>query len=177
MSIQVKLSLIVAQARNRVIGAGGTLPWRLKDDMAFFKRTTMGAPVIMGRKTWESLPRRPLPGRANIVLTRDWHYDAADAARVYSSLPAALNAGRAIADREGRDEVFVIGGAELYAASLPFADRIYLTDVDAEVEGDARFPQLDMRYWAASEAEHFTAGEGNDHAFTIRRLDRTPVEV
>lgn len=177
MSSQVKLSLIVAQARNRIIGAGGSLPWRLKDDMAFFKRTTMGAPVIMGRKTWESLPKRPLPGRANIVLTHDWHYDAADAARVYSSLPAAVNAARAIADREGRDEAFVIGGAELYAATLPFADRIYLTEVDAEVEGDARFPELDMRQWAAGEADHFAAGDGNDYAFTIRQLDRMSVEV
>lgn len=177
MSIQVKLCLIVAQARNRVIGARGGLPWRLKDDMAFFKRTTMGAPVIMGRKTWESLPIRPLPGRANIVLTRDWRYEAADAARVYSSFAAAVNAARAIADREGRDEVFVIGGAELYAAALPLADRIYLTEVDTEVEGDAHFPQLDMRQWSSDEGLRFEAGEGNDHAFTIRRLDRASVEV
>ena len=177
MSIQVKLSLIVAQARNRVIGAAGALPWRLKDDLAFFKRTTMGAPVIMGRKTWESLPKRPLPGRANIVLTRDWHYEAADAARVYSSFAAAVNAARAIADREGKAEAFVIGGAELYAAALPLADRIYLTEVDTEVEGDARFPELDMRHWSPGEAVHYAAGEGTDHAFTIRRLDRAPVEV
>ncbi|MFN4184996.1 MAG: dihydrofolate reductase [Hyphomonas sp.] len=172
MSIEVKLCLIVAQARNRVIGAAGALPWRLKDDMAFFKATTMGAPVIMGRKTWESFPKRPLPGRENIVLTRDWDYDAAQA-RVYSSFPAAMNAGRAIASREGKDEVFVIGGAEIYALALPFADRIYLTEVDAEIEGDTFFPQLDMRLWHTGEVASHPAGEGNDHAFTIRRLDHT----
>lgn len=176
MSIEVKLCLIVAQARNRVIGAEGALPWRLKDDMAFFKSATMGAPIIMGRKTWESFPKRPLPGRENIVLTRDWDYDAAEA-RVYSSFPAAMNAARAIAAREGKDEAFVIGGAEIYALALPFADRIYLTEVDAEIDGDTFFPELDMRQWQSGEIAAHPAGEGNDHAFTIRRLDRATAQV
>lgn len=176
MPIEVKLCLIVAQARNRVIGTSGRLPWRLKDDMAFFKATTMGAPIIMGRKTWESFPKRPLPGRENIVLTRDWDYDAAEA-RVYSSFPAAMNAARAIATREGKDEAFVIGGAEIYGLALPFADRIYLTEVEAEVEGDAHFPQLDMRHWLSDEVAAHPAGEGNDHPFTIRRLDRASARV
>lgn len=176
MSIEVKLCLIVAQARNRVIGAAGALPWRLKDDMAFFKSATMGAPIIMGRKTWESFPKRPLPGRENIVLTRDWDYDAAEA-RVYSSFPAAMNAARAIAAREGKEEAFVIGGAEIYALALPFADRIYLTEVDAEIDGDTFFPELDMRQWRADDVAAHPAGEGNDHAFTIRRLDRVSAPV
>ena len=176
MSIHVKLCLIVAQSRNRVIGASGQLPWRLRDDLAFFKRTTLGAPVIMGRKTWESLPVRPLPGRANIVLTRDWSYDAAEA-RVYSSFPAAVNAARAIADREGREEAFIIGGAEIYAIALPVADRIYLTEVEADVEGDALFPELDMTQWTASGEREFPAGERNDYAFTVRRLDRISVQA
>lgn len=171
MSIEVKLCLIVAQARNRVIGASGRLPWRLKDDMAFFKATTMGAPIIMGRKTWESFPKRPLPGRENIVLTRDWDYDAAEA-RVYSSFPAAMNAARAIAAREGREEAFVIGGSEIYNLALPFADRIYLTEVDTEVDGDAHFPELDMRQWRQDEIAAHPAGDGNDHPFRILRLDR-----
>lgn len=176
MSTDVKLCLIVAQARNRVIGDEGKLPWRLKDDMAFFKRTTTGAPVIMGRKTWESLPVRPLPSRENIVLTRDWDYDA-PGARVYASFAAAVNAARAMAAREGRDEVFVIGGAEIYAAALGLADRIYLTEVDATVAGDARFPEFDAGQWSQGEVQSFPAGDGNDHAFTIRRLDRAPVSV
>jgi dihydrofolate reductase len=126
----IRLSLIVAQGRNRVIGSAGQLPWRLKDDLAHFKRTTMGAPVIMGRKTWESLPKRPLPGRPNIVISRDWNYDAAEA-RVYSSLSPAINAAKAMALRAGQSEVFVIGGAAIYELALPLADRIYLTEVDA----------------------------------------------
>lgn len=174
--MDVKLCLIVAQARNRVIGAGGALPWRLKDDMAFFKATTMGSPIIMGRKTWESFPKRPLPGRENIVLTRDWDYDAAEA-RVYSSFLAAANAARAIASREGKDEAFVIGGAEIYALALPFADRIYLTEVDAEVEGDTLFPELAVSEWRGDVIASHPAGEGNDHAFTIRRLDRLAAPV
>jgi dihydrofolate reductase len=176
MSTDIKLCLIVAQARNRVIGAEGRLPWRLKDDIAFFKRTTTGAPVIMGRKTWESLPMRPLPSRENIVLTRDWDY-VAPGARVYSSFAAAVNAGRAIAAREGRDEVFVIGGAQIYTTALALADRIYLTEVDAAVAGDVRFPEIDGAQWSQGEPQSFPAGDGNDHAFTIRRLDRMPVAV
>lgn len=172
----IRLSLIVAQARNRVIGARGQLPWRLKDDLAHFKRTTMGAPVIMGRKTWESLPKRPLPGRANIVISRDWDYDAAEA-RVYSSVVPALNAARAIAMRAGQQEVFVIGGAAIYEAALPLADRIYLTEVDTAPEGDAFFPQLDIAHWRETSAERFEAGEGNDHAFTMRILDRVTAPV
>ncbi len=171
MSEPIRLSLIVAQARNRVIGAAGQLPWRLKDDLAHFRRTTMGAPVIMGRRTWESLPKRPLPGRANIVISRDWNYDAAEA-RVYSSFMPALNAARAIALRAGQREVFVIGGAAIYALALPLADRIYLTEVDAAPEGDAFFPALEAAHWHETSATRFEAGEGNDHAFTVRVLDR-----
>lgn len=171
MTDPIRLSLIVAQGRNRVIGAGGQLPWRLKGDLAHFKRTTMGAPVIMGRKTWESLPKRPLPGRANIVISRDWNYDAAEA-RVYSSVVPALNAARAIALRAGQPEVFVIGGAAIYEAALPLADRIYLTEVDAAPEGDAFFPALHAGQWSETSAERHEAGEGNDHAFTLRILER-----
>jgi dihydrofolate reductase len=171
MSEPIRLSLIVAQARNRVIGSAGQLPWRLKDDLAFFKRTTMGAPVIMGRKTWESLPKRPLPGRANIVISRDWSYDATEA-RVYSSLLPAINAAKAMALRAGQAEVFVIGGAAIYAQALPLADRIYLTEVDANPEGDVHFPEIHLGQWSETSAQRFEAGEGNDHAFTVRVLDR-----
>ena len=171
MTDPIRLSLIVAQGRNRVIGTDGQLPWRLKDDLAHFKRTTMGAPVIMGRKTWESLPKRPLPGRANIVISRDWNYDAAEA-RVYSSFMPALNAARAIALRAGKPEVFVIGGAAIYALALPLADRIYLTEVDAAPAGDAFFPALETSHWHESASTRIEAGEGNDHDFALRTLDR-----
>jgi dihydrofolate reductase len=171
MTDPIRLSLIVAQGRNRVIGSGGQLPWRLKDDLAHLKRTTMGAPVIMGRKTWESLPKRPLPGRPNIVISRDWNYDAVEA-RVYSSVTPAINAGKAMALRAGHPEVFVLGGAAIYALALPLADRIYLTEVDAEPEGDALFPPVDTSHWAETSLTGFAAGQGNDHAFTVRVLDR-----
>ncbi len=170
MTEPIRLSLIVAQGRNRVIGSAGQLPWRLKDDLAHFKRTTMGAPVIMGRKTWESLPKRPLPGRPNIVISRDWNYDAAEA-RVYSSVSPAINAAKAMALRAGQPEVFIIGGAAIYEMALPLADRIYLTEVDAEPVGDAYFPAIDTRAWSESSVTRFAAGEGNDHAFTLRILD------
>jgi dihydrofolate reductase len=167
----IRLSLIVAQGRNRVIGSAGQLPWRLKDDLAHFKRTTMGAPVIMGRKTWESLPKRPLPGRPNIVISRDWNYDAAEA-RVYSSVSPAINAAKAMALRAGQTEVFIIGGAAIYELALPLADRIYLTEVDASPEGDVFFPAVDTASWSESGLTRFEAGEGNDHGFTIKVLDR-----
>ncbi len=167
----VTLSLIVARARNGVIGNKGGLPWSLKDDMAFFKRTTMGCPVIMGRNTWESLPQRPLRGRDNIVLTHDWNY-AAEGARVYSSLAPATQAARAIARRIGRMEVFIIGGAGVYARALDIADRLYITEVDAEPEGDTRMPPFDEFAFEETERTAFQADERNDHDFIIRRLDR-----
>lgn len=171
-----KLCLIVARARNGVIGAKGDMPWRLRDDLVHFKEVTQGAPVIMGRKTWESLPKRPLPGRANLVVSRDWTY-AAPGARVYSSLASALAVGRAIAAREGRDEFFVVGGGMLYEAALPLTERIYLTEVDAAPEGDAFFPEIDMDVWSVISSEAREADARNDHAFQIVVLERAPVDV
>ncbi len=171
MAGSVKLCLIAARARNGVIGARGQLPWRLKSDLAFFKKVTLGCPILMGRKTWESLPVKPLKGRENIVMTRDWAYNA-EGARVYSSFPAAVNSARAIAARTGADKVFVIGGEAIYKLALPLADRIYLTEVETDPEGDAYFPPLDGDEWKDSGAERFAAGDGNDFAFSIRQLDR-----
>ena len=127
----VKLCLIVARARNGAIGKDGDLPWRLSDDLAHFKTTTRGCPVIMGRKTWESLPIQPLPGRDNIVLSRDGQYGAPHA-RVYTRMPAAIAAARALAVAASKSEFFVVGGEAIYAAALPFADRLYITEVDTE---------------------------------------------
>lgn len=176
MHSNVKLSLIVARGLNNVIGVSGQLPWRLKSDLMFFKQVTLGSPIIMGRKTWESLPRRPLPDRENIVMTRDWTYDA-PGARVYSSFAPAVNAAKAIAARDGKAEVFAIGGEAIYRRALPLADRIYLTDVDAAPEGDAFFPALPDNEWHETSAARFEVSEGDDHAFTIRRLERTPADA
>jgi dihydrofolate reductase len=171
MPDKLNVCLIAARGRNNVIGHEGGLPWRLKDDLAFFKKVTMGCPILMGRKTWESLPFRPLKGRENIVMTRDWTYNA-PGARVYSSFPAAINAARAIATREGARCVFVIGGAAIYDQALPYADRIFMTEVDASPEGDAFFPELTGDEWSSETVASHPAGDGNDHAFSIVRMDR-----
>lgn len=163
--------MIVAVGRNGVIGAEGDLPWRLKDDMKHFVATTRGRPVIMGRKTWESFPKRPLPRRPNLIVTRDHAYSA-DSGRVFASLGVALATGRAMARAKGLDELMVIGGGAVYAACLPMADVLYLTEVDAEPEGDARFPDLTESDWRETCRETHQADDGNDHAFTIRRLER-----
>jgi len=173
MPDNVKVCLIAARGRNNVIGKEGELPWRLKGDLAFFKKVTMSCPILMGRKTWESLPFRPLKGRENIVMTRDWTYDA-PGARVYSSFPAAINTARAIAARQGAENVFVIGGAAIYTLAIPFADVIYMTEVDAAPEGDVFFPELRAEEWTARTLESHPAGEGNDHDFSIVRMDREP---
>lgn len=167
----IKLCLIVARARNGAIGKDGELPWRLSDDLNHFKTTTKGCPVIMGRKTWQSLPKQPLPGRDNIVLSRDGQY-AAPGARVYTAMPAAIAAGRSLAQATRRDELFVVGGEAIYAAALPFADRLYVTDVDAEIQGDAFFPKFDASAYTETRQRRVEANEKNQFGFTIRTLDR-----
>lgn len=140
MSVRPRVTLVAAVARNGVIGREGGLPWRLPADLRRFRALTWGHPVVMGRRTWESIGGRPLPGRRNIVVTRRPGYRA-PGAEVAGSPEAALMLAA------GADEVMVIGGGELYAAFLPLAGRILLTEVDAEPEGDARFPDLDPTEW------------------------------
>jgi dihydrofolate reductase len=146
-----RLSLIVAMARNRVIGRAGQLPWHLSADLKRFKALTMGHHIIMGRKTWESIGR-PLPGRVSIVVTRQPAY-AAPGAHPVDSLSSALEMA------QHDPEVFVIGGGEIYREALPLADRIYLTEVDAEFVGDTFFPALSPGEWQVSAREH-SAAEG-----------------
>jgi dihydrofolate reductase len=138
-AIRPRIALIVARARNGVIGRDGGLPWKIPGELAHFKRTTMGHPVVMGRRTWESIGR-PLPGRRNIVVTRNADFAAAGA-EVAASLDAAL------ALCAGSNEVFVIGGAELYAQALPRASRAVVTEIDADYDGDAHFPALSPAEW------------------------------
>jgi dihydrofolate reductase len=164
------LTLVVAVAKNGVIGRGGALPWRLSSDMRRFKQTTMGKPVLMGRKTWDSLHVRPLPGRQNLVLTRDANVKA-EGAWLYTSLDAMLAAGRAMAKASGAEEVCVIGGAQLYEATLPIAGRIVLTEVNLEPEGDA-FLRIDRSQWREISAEHVERGPKDDADFVVRVLER-----
>jgi len=167
----ILISLIVARAKNGVIGVKGNLPWRLKDDLKFFKATTLGKPIIMGRKTWESLPKKPLPGRETIVMTRDWNYEA-PGARVYSNLETAIEAAKAIATNTEQSEILIVGGQTVYEAALDRVTRLYISEVDAEPVGDAHFPDLDMdQFTEVSSTEH-EANDANNHAFTIRVLDR-----
>ncbi len=165
-----KLTLVLAIAKNGVIGRDGDLPWRLSSDLKRFKAATLGKPVLMGRKTWESLPKKPLPGRDNLILTRDPNFKA-EGARVYTDLAAAIAAARAIAQQSGASEICIIGGAQLYEATLPLADRIVLTEVNLAPEGDARL-NLDLSAWIEASAEHVARGEKDDADFIVRVLHR-----
>lgn len=167
----MRLALIVARGRNGVIGREGDLPWRLPGDLAQFKARTLAKPVIMGRKTWASLPRRPLPGRPNLVLSRDPAFRA-PGAEVFASFNDALARARALAQESGAEEAVVIGGQELYREALPLADRLYLTEVDANPEGDARFPALDMAQWRELSRQAFPADAKNAYARLERVLER-----
>ena len=159
------LYLLAAVAKNGVIGARGTLPWRLPEDLKHFKRLTMGHPVIMGRKTWESLPKKPLPGRENIVITRQHGYDA-EGASVASSLAGA------IALCAGEQTAFVIGGAAIFAESMPLASGIVLTEIERDYEGDVRFPDWDRSQWQETQRERHTSAEGVPFSFVLyERLD------
>lgn len=162
------VSVIAAVARNGVIGRDGDVPWRIPSDMESFVTITMGKPLIMGRKTWESLPGGALRGRTNIVVTRRRDYEA-DGATVVHSPAEALEAAREAAGPGG--EVVVAGGSAIYEALLPQADRMYLSRVEAEVEGDTRFPEVDWSEWEAIH-ELPVDEEDDEHPYTFRVLRR-----
>ncbi len=166
----MKLALICAMANNRVIGDKNSLPWRLSDDLKYFKRVTMGACIIMGRKTWESIGR-PLPGRKNIVLTSNSEF-LADGAAVVSSLADAIKIAEAESAINDQDEAFVIGGAALYKAALPLAQKFHLTRVHAEVEGDTSLPEFDENDWVEESREDFSRSDSNEFDFSICVLQR-----
>jgi dihydrofolate reductase len=165
------LALVVARARNGVIGREGGLPWRLRSDLQRFKATTLGKPCIMGRRTWDSLPLKPLPGRLNLVLSKDESFEPKGAVACLT-LDEAVEIAREQAVDDGIDEVCVIGGAGLFAATLPRAKRLYLTEVEAEPEGDVFFPAFDEGGWVEVSSETVPAGEKDDHAFVFRTLER-----
>lgn len=170
MQDSIKLALIVAMAKNHVIGINNNLPWHLSEDLKYFKRVTMGKPIIMGRKTFDSIGR-PLPGRTNIVVTRNEDYQA-EGVKVVHSLKAALELCNSIAVIDGSDEAMVIGGAELYKQALPLADYLYLTEVHAEVDGDAFFPEFDRGNWQEIARDNFKAVEPNPYDYSFTVLER-----
>jgi dihydrofolate reductase len=173
----MNIAIYVAIAENGVIGREGGLPWRLSSDLKRFKADTMGKPIVMGRKTWESFPRRPLPGRLNIVVTRDRDYKA-EGAEVVHSLDDALTLARVrAACMAGADDICIIGGAEIYRQALPLADRLHVTHVLASIEGDAHFPPIDSVHWRNVSSVDAPAGEKDSFAtrYTIyeRRVRAT----
>jgi dihydrofolate reductase len=158
------IAIYVAIAENGVIGSKGGLPWRLSTDLKRFKAGTMGKPIIMGRKTWESFPKRPLPGRLNVIVTRDKAYRAEGAETASSLQDAVALATIRARCMAGADEICVIGGGEIYAQALPLADRLHVTHVLAKVDGDTVFPPIDPEIWYLVSAEDFPAGEKDTHA-------------
>ena len=159
------LALVVARARNGVIGRDGGLPWRLRSDLQRFKAVTMGKPCIMGRRTWESLPLK------NLVLSKDESFEAKGAV-VCTTLDEAVEIGREQAMDDGVDEICVIGGTALFEMALPRAKRLYLTEVEAQPEGEAVFPAFDEEAWTEVSSEAVPAGEKDDHDFVFRVLER-----
>lgn len=167
----VRISLVVAMSENGVIGRAGGLPWRLSSDMKLFKAITMGKPIVMGSNTWDSLPKKPLPGRLNLVLSRDLKFEA-EGAIVCATLFEAFDIAREHAIDDGVDEICVIGGGNLYAQTLARADRLYVTLVHAEVEGDTHFPAIDPAQWHIVGEDAHPRAEGDDHAFAFRTYER-----
>ncbi len=147
----MELAIIVARAKNGVIGVNNTLPWRLPEDLKHFKNTTLGHPIIMGRNTWESLGKA-LPGRRNIVVSRNPDYEA-NGAEVFTSLEDAIDACT------GNEKVFIIGGAQIYDEALAYVDKLIITEVDIEVDGDAYFPNIDDMMWQETSREEHHNGD------------------
>lgn len=166
----MRVTLVVARARNGVIGKDGALPWRMPSDLRHFKAATLGKPVLMGRRTWQSLARA-LPGRANIVVSRNARLEARGA-HVHSDLDTAIAVAGAIAAAAGQDEICIIGGAGLYAETLPRADRIVLTEVDLEPAGDAHFPPFDEAAFRESARIPLARTDKDDAHAVVRVLDR-----
>ena len=171
MSTKIRIALVVAMSENGVIGRDGGLPWHLRSDLKMFKEITQFKPVIMGATTWDSLPKKPLPGRLNLVLTRDPTFEAPGAI-VCNSLFEAFDIAKEHAADDGADEICVIGGANVYAQVLPKADRLYVTRVHATIDGDTVFPVVDPAQWEETRSEAFTRAEGDDYDFTLKVYDR-----
>lgn len=155
-----RISIISALAKNRTIGINNTLPWRLPEDLKYFKALTLGHHILMGRKTWESIGR-PLPGRTTVIITHG-DYPAPEGVKIARSLQQAIDVCGA------DEEIFFVGGAQLYAQALPLADRLYLTEIQAEVEGDAWFPEYDPAHWReVSRDKRHDEASGRDYHFVV----------
>jgi dihydrofolate reductase len=168
---RIDIVLVAAVADNGVIGRGGALPWRLKSDMKLFRAVTWGKPLVAGRATFLSFTTKPLPGRTNIVLSRNQDF-AAPGVVVASKLDAALQAGRGDALRRGVGMIAVVGGADIYAQTIDIADRLLITRVHLQPDGDATFPAIDPDTWREIERTEHRAGPGDDASFTPLTYER-----
>ncbi len=164
------LAIIVAQSKNRVIGVNNDLPWRLPKDLQYFKKVTLGKPIIMGRKTYESIGK-PLPGRANIVITSNPDYSV-DGVQVVHSLDEAIEVAKIVAASQNQTEVMVIGGAQIYQQALKQANKLYITEVDAEIEGDAHFPTVDYTQYHEIEREDHKSDQSNPYDYSFVCYER-----
>ncbi len=164
------ISIIAAHTKNMVIGKNNDLPWHLPDDMNFFKEKTKHHPIIMGRKNYESIPHkwRPLPFRDNIVVTRDKNYQA-DGCQVVNSLESAIDLAKSLNEKE----IFIIGGGEVYKQGLKYANKMYLTEINTELEGDVFFPEYDKNIWEITDSQHHEIDEKHPFDFKFVTYSRT----
>lgn len=162
----MKISLIVAMAANRAIGLHNKMPWHLSADLKKFKAITMGSPIVMGRKTYESIGR-PLPGRSNIIISRNLDYQQADCL-VFNDIKTAIEASS-----KDAEEIFIIGGAELYKATLPHADNLYLTLINQDFDGDTFFPEIDFKVWTEASREDISDDPSVNFNYSFLKLSRT----
>jgi len=176
----IEIVLVVAASENNTIGKDGGLPWTLPDDLKHFKRTTIGRPVVMGRKTFDEIGRKPLPGRPNLVISSTLDPSEVDSDRVtiHKSLPDAIDHARELVnqsiadDSETTPEICIIGGGQIYRQALPIANHIVLTRVHADIEGDTTFPYIPVHIWTLDRAEHHAADDKHAHAFTFEWWSR-----
>lgn len=166
----VRIAMIAGVAQNGVIGSDQTIPWRVPSDMAFFRKTTMGKPIVMGRKQFETVGK-PLPGRTNIVITRQKDYQP-EGVMVFNDIEAALAQAREIAEAAGVDEIMIIGGGELYAQLMDRADRLYISHIDLEPTGDVRFPTIKPHEWAVVEVPDIEPSPRDDATYRVNVYDR-----
>lgn len=165
-------TIVVAISRNGIIGRDGGLPWRLSSDLKRFKALTLGKPVVMGRKTFESIGK-PLPGRPNVVVTRDGNFSA-EGVQTAHSLSGAMDVASRLAKDVGADEICIVGGGEIYRQAMDFADQLHVTHIETDVDGDTAFPHIDPMVWLPTEELHVAAGEKDNYAtrfVTYRRVN------
>lgn len=168
----IRKTIFAAVSRNGIIGRDGDMPWRLSSDLKRFKAMTLGKPVVMGRKTYDSIGR-PLPGRQTVVISRHAAIDHPDVCMA-GSLAEAIAAAEALARQKGEDEICIIGGGQIYAQAIGIADRMCITHVEADIEGDTSFPAIDPATWQGQEAVEVPAGEKDSHATRFVVYDRRP---